>query len=173
MPDTYRPPVGAPEPVDLLLAAEVVLTARQDTSDGLVARELLVPLVADMITEIGLLRDTVTAYSEDLEDMRTEIELARSLRLEWSAIRAALNAEVQTPARTIAYLEARGWVKESDRYGGAVWQNADLERSAFVPMLTHFVDWDKRMSELVHDLADAYGTGELGVLADIAEASDV
>lgn len=172
MPETANA-TGTAEPVDLMRVVELVTTARQDTYEGLVARELLIPMVGDMVTEIGALRETAAAYGEDLEDMRTGIELARSLRLEWSSIRAALNAEVHMPARTVAYLAARGWVKESGRHGGAVWQNANLERSAFVPMLTHFVDWDKRMSELVHDLADACGTGELGVLADIAEAGDV
>lgn len=58
----------APEPVDLLHAAIIALTARHDTSDGLVAREQLVPLVAAMVAEIGVLRDTVTARREDAED---------------------------------------------------------------------------------------------------------
>jgi hypothetical protein len=168
---------GVPEPVDLMRAAELALTARQDTSDGLVARERLVPVVGVMVTEIGVLRETVTAYREDLKGAHAyealgERELARSVRLEWPSIRAAINPDVHTPARAVALLKARGWEKVPDRRSGAVWQNEELERSAFVPMDTSFADWDKRMAELVHDLADAYGTGELGVLADIVEAEN-
>lgn len=98
--------------------------------------------------------------------------LVASLRLEWSSIRSALDPALHTPARAVAYLTANGWAKESDRHGGAVWQNAELERSAFVPMETSFVDWDRRMAELVHDLADAYGTGEIAILAAIANETE-
>ncbi len=105
-----------------------------------------------------------------------ELALARLLRLEWSSVRAAVNPDVHTPARTMAYLKARGWVKDHDRRGGEDWHDQpDRDgkmRFAFVPLDATFVDWDKRMAELVRDLADAYGTGELGVLAAIAEATD-
>ena len=120
----------------------------------------------------GRLTRFADAACGEFQSAAAELRLARLLRLEWPSIRAAVNPDVHTPASTVAYLAARGWVKEYDRRGGAVWQNSELERSAFVPMETGFVDWDKRMAELVRDLADAYGTGELGVLAAIAEATD-
>lgn len=165
---------SAPRPVDLMRAAGIALTARQDTSAGLLAREHLAPMVGDMVAEIGTLRETVAAYREDLEDARAESNLARSVRLEWPSIRTAVDPNVHTGARTIAYLKAHGWSKDHDRRGGEDWHDQpDRDgkmRFAFVPLDTSFVDWDKRMAELVHVLADLNGTGELGVLADIAEA---
>lgn len=111
-----------------------------------------------------------------VEEVSAELALARSLRLEWPSIRTALNPDVHTPARTVAYLKARSWEKDYDRRGGECWHDQpDRDgkmRFVFVPLDPSFADWDKRMAELVHDLADACGTGELGVLADIAEAGD-
>lgn len=64
-----------------------------------------------------------------------------------------------------AYLAANGWARERDGRGGSLWRR-DGER-LFLPERTDYVDWDKRMAELVRDLADAHGTGEFGLLAAI------
>lgn len=117
-------------------------------------------------------RNAYALTRADMEAVLGLLDQARSLRLEWPSIRAAVDPEVHTGARVVAYLEARGWVKEFDRRGGGVWQNVDLGRSVFVPMETGFEDWDKRMAELACSLAYAYDSGELGVLAAIAEAGD-
>lgn len=130
--------------------------------------DLLMPLFVRAVAKaVGALR---------LGEVQAELEVARSVRLEWASIRGAVNPEVHTPARTVAYLKAHGWVKDWERRGGEDWHDQpDRDgkmRYAFVPLDTGFVDWDKRMAELVRDLADAYGMGELQILADIAEAGD-
>lgn len=172
----HRPPLSAPEPVDLFRVAMLLLDARHDTSAGLVAREELLPVVGGMVAEVGLLRDTVTAYREDLEDMRAEVNLARSLRLEWSSTRAAVNPDVHTPARTIAYLKALSWVLDYDRNTGQFWRDKPdrdgRSHFVFVPVDQECEDWDKKMAELVRHLANILGVGELQILADIAEAGN-
>ncbi len=124
----------------------------------------------------GKLTAFADAACSELQAATEELKLARSLRLEWPSVRAAVNPDVHTPARTVAYLKGRGWVKDWERRGGEDWHDQpDRDgkmRYVFVPLETGFVDWDKRMAMLVRDLADAYGTGELGVLADIVEAGD-
>lgn len=64
-----------PEPVDLLRATEILLDARHDTSAGLEARELLLPIVGAALTELGLLRDTVIARGEDGADLHERLRL--------------------------------------------------------------------------------------------------
>ena len=71
---------GAPKPVDLTHAATLVLDARQQTAAGLDALEHLVPVVGDMVAEIGALRETVTAFREDLEDARAALAIAENAR---------------------------------------------------------------------------------------------
>ena len=68
MPETTLPP-GAPKPVDLMRVAALVLTARQDNTDGLVARARLVEAVGGMVAEIGTLRqnDGLTARAAGAE----------------------------------------------------------------------------------------------------------
>ena len=121
-------------------------------------------------------RNSYALSRPDLEALLASLDQARSLRLEWPSIRAAINPDVHTGARAIAYLKARGWEKDHDRHSGEDWHDGpDSQgrmRFVFVPLDQSFGDWDKRMARLVKDLADAHGTGELGVLADIAEAGD-
>lgn len=133
--------------------------------------------------DVGITSDTtvrLVATVENLEQaaaaLAVQLQAARSLRLEWPSIRAAANPEIHTPARTIAYLTAQGWVKDHERLGGENWHSQPGGEGrvtyVFVPLITNFVDWDKRMAELAYDLADARGTGELQILADIAEAGN-
>jgi hypothetical protein len=107
---------------------------------------------------------------QDRDRLLDELRLSRSLRLEWSAIRAALNPEVHTSARTIAYLTARGWVKDHERRGGEVWahKRGCAKVMVFVPLDTSYADWDKKMAEMANDVAGRMGTGELDVLAGVA-----
>ena len=165
---------GAPKPVDLTRAALLVLDARQQTAAGLDALEHLVPIVGDMVTEIGALRETVTAYREDLEDMRAQVELSQSMRLEWASIHVALNLEVHTPARMIAFLESLDWSKNRTRPGVEIWENGrDREYACVrVPLDEAFSDYGGVMAAAVRTLATALGTGELGVLAAIAEVGN-
>lgn len=176
----FPDPSAPVEPVNLMAVVDLIQSARQNTSAGLVARETLVDVAALMFNELTVLRGTVQAYREDLEDADAyeklgERDLVRSVRLEWSSIRAAVNPEVHTPARAVAYLVAHGWVKDSDRRGGENWHDAPdrngRSRWVFVPTNASFVGWDKRMAELVRGLADAHGCGEMGVLAAIAAAA--
>lgn len=157
-----------PVPVDLLHAAEVALTARQDTSDGLVAREELVPLVAAMVAELGALRDAVTAYCEDLEDARVALALARTYRL--ASPSEAVDPLVHSPARVYAYLAARGWRQRAKQYG--FWDLGERE-TVFVHRVAAASDYAGRTGLLVSDLAAIYAAGELQVLADIAEVPGV
>lgn len=165
MPETTT---SAPRPVDLMRAADIVLTARQDTSAGLVARrEQLVPIVGDMVTEIGALRETADAYREDLEDARTALANARSFRLVHPFM--AVDPAVHTPERVGAYLAARGWRRRVKEYN--FW-DLDTRKTVFVHREATASDYASRTGLLVSDLASIYKTGELQVLADIAEAGN-
>jgi hypothetical protein len=181
---------GAPKPVDLMRAADIALTARQDTSAGLVAREQLVPIMGGMVAEIGALRETVTAYREDLEDARAALALAENARdnfmrachaeAQGGAARLAIarsfrlahpfmavDPAVHTPERVAAYLTARGWQQRENERG--FWDLGDDE-TVFVHRVATASDYAGRTGLLVSDLASIYKTGELGVLADIEEA---
>jgi hypothetical protein len=79
----YQPPPNAPEPVDLMYAVALLLDARHDTSDGLTAREQLVPVLGEMVAELGILRDTVAAYREDLGEMRAQLAAERGTEVQW------------------------------------------------------------------------------------------
>jgi len=95
-----------------------------------------------------------------------ELELARPLRLEWSSTCAAINREVHTPAKVTAYLAAHNWFAHRNHRDGEYWANVAAERTILVPL---DADYDVRdMAEVVRELADAYGLGELGVLHGIA-----
>jgi hypothetical protein len=128
--------------------------------------------------DLGVSLDIAVGVLEPLirERIAPELALARSLRLEWPSIREAVNPDVHTPARTVAYLAAHGWVKDHERRGGEDWHDQPHRDGrahwVFVPLDTSFADWDKRMAVLVRDLADMRDVGELQVLADIAEAGD-
>jgi hypothetical protein len=126
--------------------------------------------------DTGVSLDIAVGVLEPLirERIAPELALARTLRLEWPSIRASLNPEMHTPARTVAYLAAHGWVKHRERPGAEVWEHADSGGRVlvFVPLDTSYGDWDKRMAEMVSVLAECHSIGELGVLADIAEAGD-
>lgn len=175
----FPDPSAPVEPADLTRAVETIQEARRLLHVAGPVVHDLVDAATAMLNEITVLRGTVQAYREDLEDADAyeklgERDLARSVRLEWSSIRAAVNPQVHTGARTIAYLESLGWVQERVRRGGEVWRTVPDEYGdsfyVFVPVDTSFVDWDKRMAELAHDVADRLGVGELGVLAGIAAA---
>lgn len=183
---------GAPKPVDLTRAALLVLDARQQTAAGLDALEHLVPIVGDMVTEIGALRETVAAYREDLENARAALALAENARDNFmrachaeeqgGAARLAIacafrlahpfmavDPAVHTPERVAAYLTARGWQQRENERG--FWDLGDDE-TVFVHRVATASDYAGRTGLLVSDLASIYKTGELGVLADIAEAGD-
>jgi hypothetical protein len=99
-----------------------------------------------------------------------EVEIARAARLEWRSIRNVVDPIRHHPDRTAKFMASLGWRLHREGRGGSLWRREDL--TVFLPERTDYVDWDKRMSELVRDLADVHETGELGVLAGIEAAGD-
>lgn len=120
--------------------------ARNDTGDGLTAREPL-PAIVDALCD--------------------EVERARRLRL--ASPSAAVDPAVHTPQRVRAYLAAGGWeVAEGGRVA-ELWRLVALpDRQVLVPLIPTAPDYAKVLGALATDLAERYSVGELGILADIA-----
>lgn len=99
--------------------------------------------------------------------LRAQLHRARACRL--AKPFEAVDPAVHTPARVYAYLSARGWQQRPKQYG--FWDLGNDE-TVFVHRVATASDYAGRTGLLVSDLAAIYGTGELQVLADIAEAGN-
>lgn len=136
---------------NLTTARIVAASLRVPTGDGLTA-----PDVADLIDELA-----------------DALESARSLRLDHPS--AAVNRAVHTPGRVTAHLRALGFEAYSTRRTASCWAHGTRPDDFFVsvPLIPTASDYCGRVGILAAMLADKYGTGELQVLADIADAGDV
>lgn len=136
--------------IDLPEARALIERAREDTSDGLTARERLVQVAGELCDAL---------------------EHARSLRLERPA--DAVDPARHTPERVRVYLAARGWHPVAERETYDLWQfgREPMADAVCMPSRPGASDYRKRLGIALGDLARHYGTGELAVLTGI-EAAD-
>lgn len=113
-------------------------------------------------------RNSYALSRPDVEAVLTLLDKARSFRL--AAPSAAVDAAVHTPERVAAYLTARGWQQRATE--PTLWDSIDGRETVHVHRVGKARDYKGRTGLLVSDLASIYGTGELQILADIAEAGD-
>jgi hypothetical protein len=111
--------------------------------------------------------DFMRASQAEREGGAARLALARSYRL--ASPSKAVDRAVHTPERVAAYLTARGWSPRPKERN--LWDSADGRETVHVHYVATASDYAKRTGLLVSDLASVYKTGELQVLADIAEAS--
>lgn len=102
------------------------------------------------------------------EITRGATRLHDTLRITHQATAALINPEHHTPDRIRRHLAERGWTHIRDTAIGTDWTHGNpVTHWASVPNATHYVDYARRIAEIVGDLADVHRTGELRVLADI------
>lgn len=118
--------------------------------------DLLLPLFLRAVVEI--------AGRLDLGKTQAELEMARTLRIDATSVRAAIDPEVHTPAKVRAYLAANGW-RQTDPIRD-YWNRRDV--TVAVPQKPTAPDYTKRLAMYVQTIATVHETGELGVLAGIA-----
>ncbi len=134
--------------IDLPEACALAERARENTADGLTAREELPGLV---------------------DRLAVELREARSLRLAHPA--DAVDPGVHTPERVRAHLRRLGWAREAGGRTAELWHPVGAPGPRVtVPLIPTAPDYAKRLGFLVSDLADLYGPGQLVVLASIAAA---
>jgi hypothetical protein len=112
-------------------------------------------------------RNSYALSRPDMEAVLALLDQARSLRL--ASPYLAVDPTVHTPERVAAYLTARGWRQREAEPG--FWDLGGLE-TVFVHRVATASDYARRTGLLASDLASIYKTGELQILADIAEAGD-
>jgi predicted HAD superfamily Cof-like phosphohydrolase len=166
MPDiriTTSPISEPPKPVDLWAATQLVLTARHDTLEGLTARELLIQVAADAIAEIGLLRDTVKARSEDLAALRaSSSRSAAAMVAEFHEAFDLPRAPVpQLPDTPLAHLRTRLLFEEVREVEEAA-EHRDL------PAVAHEL---ADVAYVVYGTALTYGIDLDAVLAEVHRAN--
>jgi hypothetical protein len=101
--------------------------------------------------------------------LRVQLDRARSYRLAKPS--EAIDRQLHTARRIGAYLVARGWTFLRDGTLASFWEHPEHGQVS----VFHYADapeYPAWASETVQCLADKYGAGELGVLADIAESAD-
>lgn len=144
--------------IDLPTVRALIERAREDTLDGLTARERLVSTA---------------------EQMAAEIQAARAVRAMPRSIEPLIDKERHSPARVRAYLAANGWALFKEYEDCSEWTKPDVKRPGWIGedgivMIldsTRFSDYAHHLAMTVGVLAQANFTGELGVLAGI-EAED-
>lgn len=142
------------------------------------------------LEEITRLRDEIDSLHQSLDDARTDWhnlaadrdqarQIARditrgatrlhdTLRITHQSTAALINPEHHTPDRIRRHLAERGWTHVRDTAIGTDWTHGNpVTHWASVPNATHYVDYARRIAEIVGDLADVHQTGELRILADI------
>jgi hypothetical protein len=112
-------------------------------------------------------RNSYALSRPDMEAVLALLDHARSLRL--ASPYMAVDPAVHTPERVAAYLTARGWRQREAEPG--FWDLGGLE-TVLVHRVATASDYAGRTGLLASDLASIYKTGELQILADIAEAGN-
>lgn len=75
-----------------------------------------------------------------------------------------------TPEMAAAYLTARGWTERPPLRDGDRWRVFMRDgRGVGVPRETRFIDYGRRMVELVNDLAEIEGRSPLAVWAEMMQ----
>lgn len=130
--------------------------ARAETLEGLTAQAQLADIV---------------------EALCGAVETARSLRISLRSLDALIDPAVHTPAKVRAYLAARGWKLMAQYPRCSEWHQPDLrklpgQRESYAGAAMLVVDdpgpdYGRRVAEVLADLAELDGCGELQVLADI------
>lgn len=111
------------------------------------------------------------AAEAERDVLRAELELARSLRVDASSLRSVIDPVRHAPAKVRAFLAANGWRETGEVRGLTEWER-NGETVAVLPDAASR-EYRKRMAVYVQAIATVHGTGELGVLADIAETEFV
>lgn len=161
---------GAPAKTDLTALALLVLAARQETAEGLVARERMIPVASNLVGEIGALRDAVDAYLEDLADARAETNAAVARHL---AEAGAVHPAVHTSTRVQNWLERHGWQMYVATDIATLWAHPNWPGprgwSALLPLHEDGVDYTRQVTALVQHVAMVGEVEPEQILLEIAQ----
>lgn len=106
-------------------------------------------------------------YAEELllavDRLTRELKTAHAVRIPTDTLRPLIDPNRHTRERAAAYLEANGF-KPTEAVD--IWERKDTCDLMLLPGPD--IDWADSVPYFVRNMADALGTGELGVLAGIA-----
>lgn len=115
-------------------------------------------------------RNAYALSRPDMEAVLAQLDQARSLRVDVSSLQSAIDPVKHAPEKVRAYLAANGWRETGGIRGFTEW-GRDGETVTVLPDAASR-EYRKRMAIYVQAIATVHRTGELGVLAGIAEAGD-